>query len=262
MKFNRILSTTAAVAVLSTVAITTPAVAKAPEGNAPRMTNADELSVARGVDGWINIVLTSPVELDRVRIFVEENKNGTEVVYPGYGSFTGLSQGETLPSGGMDHASFMLSTTGESPDDFDLTVIAEWEEGDQFFRSEIGEIEVDLREHDGADYDFLSEGATVSTTGDFAGWVEMDFLGIAPINSDLEVKIKKGVDDVYYPQGDYTSLHHNARLDGGETDVARIWIDPDTLEPGDSYTVEIEVKYENNEGKNKKEKHEMTIEVV
>lgn len=260
MKFHRILSTTAAVAVLSTVAVTSPAVAKVPEGNAPIMRNAPELSVARGVDGWVNILLASPVDLDRVRIFVEEDKKGTEVIYPGYGSSTGLSEGD-LPAMGTDYASFMLSTTGDSPDKFDLTIVAEWEEGGQFFRSEIGEIKVELREHDGDDYDFLSEDATVSTTGDFAGWVEMDFRGIAPINSDFEVKVKKGLDDVYYPQGNYTSLHHNARLDGGETDVARIWIDPDTLESGTTLSVEIEVKYENNEGKDKKNKHEMTIKV-
>jgi hypothetical protein len=261
MKFHRILSTTAAVAVLSTAIVTSPAVAKVPEGNAPIMRNADELSVDRGVDGWVNILLASTVDLENVRIFVEEDKKGTEVIYPANGSSTGLSEG-SLPAMGTDYASFMLMTTGDSPDEFDLTIIAEWTEGDQLYRSEIGEIEVELREHNGRDYDFLSEDATVSTTGEWAGWVEMDFRGIAPINSDFEVKVKEGLDDEYYPQGNYTSLHHNARLDGGETDVARIWIDPETLEVGDTYTVEIEVKYENNEGKDKKNKHEMTLTVI
>lgn len=261
MKFHRILSTTAAVAVLSTVAVISPAAAKAPEGNAPAMTNADELSVVRGVDGWVNIVVTSPVELDNVRITVVEDKKGTEVTFPGYGSSAGLSQGATLPQGGIDHASFHLSTTGESPSKFDLTVIAEWEENGQFFRSEIGEIEVKLRKHDGDDYIFLGETATVASEGDGSGnWVEMDFLGIAPINSDFEVKVKDGIDEIYHPQVDFTSLHHNDRLDAQETDVARVWIDPALVEPG-TYTIEIEVKYTNNEGKGKKNKHEMTIVV-
>jgi hypothetical protein len=264
MKLRRILATTAATAVLSTVALASPAVAKEPVGgnDSPIMLGDRQMTTVRGVDSWVNIGLMANTELENVRITVEENKNGTDVVYPAYGTSTGLSQGATLPQGGIDNAAFMLSTSGQSSDKFDLTVIATWEEGGDTHRAEIGTIQVKLIEHDGEDYAFVSESATVSSTGDGSGnWVDMNFLGIAPINSDFDVKIKNGLDEVYYPQESYTSLHHNDRLDGQEEDIARIWIDPATVEPG-TYTIEIEVKYTNNKGKDSKGKHEMTITVV
>ena len=264
MKIRRILSTTAATAVLSTVALANPASANVPlEGyDPPTMLGSQELSTLRGVDAWVNIAFTADVELQNVRIIVEENKKGTEVTYPSYGSSTGLSQGSTLPQGGMDTGSFMLSTSGESSDKFDLTVIAVWDQGGVTHQAEIGEIEVNLAEHTGADYEFTSSSTTVTSTDELANWVDMNFLGIAPINSDFEVKIKKGLDVIYYPQEKFTSLHHDDRLDVGENDTARIWIDPATVQPGDEYTIEIEVKYTNNEGEDSKQKHEMTIEVI
>lgn len=261
MKFRRMLSTTAAVAMLSTIAVVSPAAADDDDDHVLRMTNSDEMSMVRGSNGWINIGLTSRAELQNVRIIVRESDRGTEVTYPGYGNSAGLSQGSVLPSGGMDVARFRLSTTSQSDDEIELDIIAEWEQDGRFRRAEIGEIEVELRNYRGADYEFLNRPATVSSTGDGAGnWVEMDFLGIAPINSDFEVRVKKGLDEVYYPQGTYTSLHHDDRLDSGETDVARIWIDPATVAPG-TYTVEIEVKYKNNRGRSSRQTHEMTITV-
>jgi hypothetical protein len=141
-------------------------------------------------------------------------------------------------------------------------VIAVWDQGGVTHQAEIGEIKVNLVEHEGADYEFTSPTATVSSIGNGSGnWVEMDFLGLAPINSDFEIKIKKGLDVICYPQEKYTSLHHDDRLDSRENDTARIWIDPATVEPGD-YTIEIEVKYTNNEGKGSSQKHEMTITVL
>lgn len=264
MKLRRILAATAATAVLSTVALANPAVAQVPVGgnNSPIMLGDRTMTTVRGVDSWVNIGLMANTELQNVRIIVEENKNGTDVVYPSYGTDTGLNQGSTLPQGGVDTARFMLSTSGASSDKFDLTVIAAWEEGGDTHRAEIGTIKVKLIEHDGEDYAFVSESAEVSSTGNGSGnWVDMNFLGIAPINSDFDVKIKKGLGEVYYPQESYTSLHHNDRLDGQEEDIARIWIDPDSVEVG-TFTIEIEVTYTNNKGKDSTGKHEMTIIVT
>ncbi len=268
MKIRRILSISAATAVLSTVALASPAVADdkpREDSNAPIMTSNQELGIERGKDAWVSIGVSSRTELQNVHIIVEENKKGTEVTYPGDGSSAGLSQGDDLLASGLDRARIKLSTSGESSDKFDLTVIAVWDEGGQTHRAEIGEIKVKLAEHDGDDYEFMSSEATVSSDvsnpDEFANWVDMTFLGIAPINSDFEIKIKKGLDVIYYPQEKYTSLHHDDRLDGGENDTARIWIDPATVESGDVYTIEIEVKYTNNQGKNSKQKHEMTITV-
>jgi hypothetical protein len=106
MKVRRILATTAAAGVFSTVALASPAIANEPvEGyHPPVMTGNQELSVQRGIDARVSIGVFSQTELQNVHIIVEENKNGTEVTYPGNGSSAGLTQGATLLQGGLDRA--------------------------------------------------------------------------------------------------------------------------------------------------------------
>ncbi len=259
MNIRKAFSTVLATALVGTFTIASPVLADKADDNAPILAGNNDVTMLRGVDTWVSIALTAPVDLQDVRIVVEENRKGTEVSYAANGTSAGLNQGANLPQRGVDTASFKVSTSGDSPDKFDLDVIALWTEDGQSYREQIGELEIRLSEHDGEDYLFLTDSATIASTGDGAGnWIEMDFLGVAPLNSDLEIKVKKGLDVVYYPQEKFTSLHHDAWLASQEEDVARIWVDPDTVEPG-QYTLEIEVKYTNNEGKNSKTQHTISV---
>lgn len=269
---RRTLAATSAAALLAPLLMSSAASAKAPDHNSGLiMTGDDQVSVIRGSEQWINIGWTAPDGAENVRMTVTPDRNGVTIGYADEGSSAGLAQDADLAPGEMDVASFMLATTVQAPTKFDLDITATWTVDGESFSEDFDELEVKLAKWDGDDYAFTTDSATIlsgpasAAAGDAgqSNWIEMGFLGISPLNDDFSITVKKGIDEdfVYYPQNDYTSLHHNTRLDLGEEDVARIWIDPALVDPGET-TIEITVEFTDNEGKKQKNKHTFDLTVL
>ncbi len=226
----------------------------------PTMVGDSEITVVQGGDSWINVVWTAPSELENFRMVVNEWSLGTEVSYAEGTDAAYLSQDADLAAGEMDTASFKLTTSARTPRTVWLQVIAEWEHEGQTYRYFPGGISVRMVQHDGEPYSLLTDSATVASSGDgSANWIELDFIGLAPVTGATEVRVNGDL-PVYYPQETYTSLHHDDQLHAQENDVARVWIDPETVQPG-SQTVELVVDFTDHFGRTQTKTHQLTVTV-
>ncbi len=226
----------------------------------PSMVGDDHVTVIRGGDTWLNVAWTAPTEMENFRMEVKEWQAGTELAYASDRDGAYLSNDSTLSAGEIDTASFKLTTSSTTPVSFFIQIVAVWEFEGQTYRYFPGGLNVSLVDYNGDQYQLLTPSATVSATGDgAANWVELDFLGLAPMTSDLKVTVTNGP-EIYYPQDTFTSLHHDAYLNGGEEDVARFWIDPDLVDP-ESLNVMVNVEY-TNDGTVVTESHPFVLEIV
>lgn len=79
----------------------------------------------------------------------------------------------------------------------------------------------------------LVQATVQQVPADGGAWVDVAFSGHAPFVSDFAVTLSDSAGfGVEYPQGTFTSLVHDARLDDAETDVARLYLDATGVEPG------------------------------
>lgn len=271
MIFRR-LGTAAAGAAIAVAATASPAAAfwgPIVDHDEPQLVGDREVSLIRGSETWINLGWTSDQDITDFSMTVEASTSKVEIAYPDHDldgtpdDAAGLFWDNDLVAGELDTAAFELTTTVRTPSYFWLKVYAHWTDAEGVQHSEkIDTISVRTSNYKGDDYELLTSQATVFSGGDGANnWVEFDFLGVSPMNNDFDITVRKGLDEVYYPQETYTSLHHDDKLDGSEEDVARVWIDPATVTPG-TYEVEIEVDYIDNEGKKKSNRHDITLTVL
>ena len=81
------------------------------------------------------------------------------------------------------------------------------------------------------------------TLGESA-WVGVSYAGLAPRLDDFQLTVTDGggLPIVYPADGTSTSLHHNARLEDGETDVARFRVDAYDI-PAGTYELAIRATY-------------------
>lgn len=259
MKIRRLLTTGAAALALAAVAPSAPAAAQ--WTSQPTMVGSNDVTVVRGGETWVNVAWTAPTAMENFRIRAYEWSRDTSISYANDGDAAYLNQDATLEAGEMDVTSFKLETGSKTPSRFYVQIIVEWEFEGSTYRYYPGGLDFTAIDHSGADYELVGGNvATVAAEGDGSGnWVELDFHGLAPINSDIEVEVEGDL-EVYYPQETFTSLHHDARLHAGETDVARLWIDPDVAEPGE-YDLKLVVSYSDVDGRSRTETHPLSITV-
>ncbi len=227
--------------VAATILPVLPASAQAP--SQPTMLSGTQINVVEGSEVEVSVNWTAPVEMQNFRVTVTPSGKGVSVAYaPGHTS-AGLVNDAVLSAGEIDSTTFLLKTSVDSSDKFSLQLVAEWEVDGQTFRSSPTTMDVRSEKYKGDRFAVLTESATVSSTGDGTGnWVELDFLGLSPLTEGIRVELDTKDVLPYYPQGTFTSLHHDDRLHGDETDVARVWFDPDAVEPG-TYKMKIEVTF-------------------
>lgn len=249
---------------LSTVVGVNPIMAATPVAaqatQQPIMVGDNTVSVTRGGENWVNVVWTAPSRMENFRMTVQEWQSDTEVGYSNGEDVAYLSQDRNLEAGEMDIASFQLTTTADTPASFFIQVVAEWEFEGETFSYYPGGLNVQVVDDDGGDFLLLTKGATVSSFGSgSSNWIELDFLGIATLTTDIAVTVEGDL-DIYYPQDSFTSLHHNSLLSEQERDVARIWIDPATVDPG-THDVMVVVKSVDAAGQAQTNSYPFTIEI-
>lgn len=227
----------------------------------PIMLGDNDVSVVRGSDTWINVAWTAPTAMENFRMIVQEWQAGTETAYIA-GDAAELGQDSTLEPGEIDVSRFRLSTSESTPDSFFVQVIAEWEFEGETYRYFPGGLNVSVVDFEGGeDYALLTADATVSSTGDgSSNWIELDFLGVSGEAKDLQITMSGDI-EIYHPQGSFTSLHHDAWLLADERDVARVWVDPATVNPG-SHVMTIEVQSTDAAGQSQANSYQFTINVV
>jgi hypothetical protein len=88
----------------------------------------------------------------------------------------------------------------------------------------------------------LTNATSVPAEGDGRrNWIGLQYLGISAVASKVEIQVTGDL-PIHYPQGNFTSLHHDAVLEPDEIDTARVWIDPQRIEPG-TYDLEVATSY-------------------
>lgn len=227
----------------------------------PIMLGDNDVSVVRGNETWINVAWTAPTAMENFRMIVQEWQAGTETAYTS-GAAAELDQDSTLEAGEIDVSRFKLTTSESTPDSFFIQVIAEWEYEGETYRYFPGGLNVRVVDLDSAEnYALLTADATVSSTGDgSSNWIELDFLGHSGVVRDLQISMSGDI-EIYHPQGSFTSLHHDAWLLPDERDVARVWVDPATVNPG-SHVMTITVESTDDAGQSRADTYQFTINVV
>ena len=75
----------------------------------------------------------------------------------------------------------------------------------------------------------------VEVTAGAGAWVEVAYSGLAPVVERFSVVVgaESALPITYPGYGSTTSLHHDASLEDGETDVVRFFVDAADAAPGD-----------------------------
>ncbi len=275
MNLRRFLSATAGAAVISTLSLAAPASATwgSNYDDGPVMTADDSVSVVRGVDSWISIGWTAPNGLENFRMVATDLSPWADVSYANEGDTSaGLMMGADLHANGIDTAQFKLSTDVDGHGRYvNVKIYAQWDENGRTNSEYMGILKVRVYDYDGEDYAWATEPAAafagseaeVMASGPSANWIDMDFLGLSPMNEDFDVQVVSGLPEgtYLYPQETFTSLHHDANLHHSEQDTARIWIDPTAIEAGE-YTITVEVAYTDFEGRSKSNQHSFDLSVT
>ncbi len=208
----------------------------------PILLSNNNLSWVAGQERWVTLSWTSQVDIEDVAITVSAKGNDVAVAYedPSLGHAE-LAGGDDLAANEIDTVSFFLDPGNTVDEEFELDLLVDWTVHGE---SQSGTITLHVEmEQAGSDaFLLLTDGARVPAGGDGArNWVSLSFLGLRPGIGDFVVSIE-GELPVYYPQRSFTSLHHDAELLEDERDVARFWLDPTTIEPGE-YLLEVVVTY-------------------
>jgi hypothetical protein len=256
---------------LAALAITTVAAAtalpalpaSAQTSGGPTILSDRAVTVTAGGEDWVNINWTASSEMKNFRMTITESINEVEISYAGDHSSAGLTNDADLSPGEMDIAAFKLKTTAKVKKDFTLQVVAQWEADGQAYKASMGDLIVRANEYKGDIYEINTDAATVASTGDGSGnWVEIHARGLAPLTENMSFVFEqdKKFPTPYYPQTTFTSLDHDDRLFGGESDVARVWFDPATVTPG-TYKMKLIVTYLASDGKLKDKDYDFTLTV-
>ncbi len=210
-----------------------------------------------GSTGWLNLTLTSDVTVSNVSASVIDSSAGVSFDYPGSADSSSLSQDSTLSPSEIDYSSINFTTpSAEGIATATIQINFEWL-GVQ--HSVVETLEFSNVNYEGEDFAILTESGELTTSLDApeGNWLELNYLGLSPVNSHLEVSVD-GPLDAYHPQGTYTGLHYDAHLHGGERDVARVWFDPATLDAG-SFTLTVSIEYVDANGEAKTTSHDVVV---
>lgn len=227
--------------------------------NGPILLSESEIAWIQGSSDWVNLLWTTDVELDNVAVRVVDASPGLDVEYPSATTRSLPSVDPALSVSEIDYTAvrFTAMTVGA----LDATVEISWDDEDGMRQSSAYPITLTNREYDGEDFAILTEAVTVGTDGDAPGanWIDLEYLGIAPTNTALAM-IVDGEFPVHHPQETFTSLHHDEVLHAGETDVARVWFDPELVSQGTT-TIVVAIEYVNTNGAPRSVSHEVQLEV-
>ena len=232
-------------------------------GAAPVLLSDPNIAWVSGSTGWVNLSWTAQEDLQNIKVTLDSTSKGFSVEYPeNHDGYTGLMVDADLSTHEIDFTAVKVSTDGKDNGTKWADVIVEWDFQGQHFQTKAGRLKFSNKKYKGDDFAILTEAAAVTSgegVANAANWIELGYLGLSPNNSDLQMTVKSSL-PVYHPQGSYTSLHHDEQLHGGESDVARVWFDPELIAPGSDSLI-VEISYRDFKGSKKSIDHVVALTV-
>lgn len=209
------------------------------------LTNYETAAIVAGDSAWIALNWHGGGgDAENFRLVVKKPDAGVEVRYPdNTATYTSLWADDTLSDGEYDFTAVHVTVPYAAGQDIKLTFTLTYEHaGKQKTRSV--NVRVPVVEYvGGEDLQQVTTSLGEVALGESA-WVGVSYAGLAPRLDDFQLTITDaaGLPIVYPGEGSATSLHHNARLEDGETDVARFRVDAYDI-PADTYTIMIRATY-------------------
>lgn len=247
--------------VLSIAFVGLAAPASAQQRTAPTLLSSERIDWIAGSSEWVNLSWTSDSELENIELRITRTTKGLTVEYPNGADHSSLMTDTTLSANEIDFTALKITTDASARGNAQATLEISWDENGRR-QTASGSLRFTNKSYKGDDFAILTEDATVSTnplTPD-ANWVELAYKGLAPTTTDMQI-MASGPVPVYHPQETFTSLHHDQTLHAGESDVARIWFDPELLEVG-AHTISVDITYTDTTGKAKRTSHDVKLVVA
>ena len=234
--------------------------ASADDGSSPTLLSSEKIDWISGSSEWVHLRWTTEGELEDVKVRVIDMSKGLSVEYPNGEEFSGLMVDGTLSRKEIDFTALKFTTDPLSNGEKKAKIEISWTDGSNTDRrSAEGTLKLSNKKYKGDDFAILTEEASItsdSTTPEL-NWVEFGYKGLAPSTTDMKITASGDL-TAYHPQETFTSLHHDQTLHGGETDVARVWYDPELVSLG-PHSVTVTITYTDGKGKSQSTEHEVTV---
>jgi hypothetical protein len=232
--------------------------ASAQNQTTPTLLSKEKVDWIAGTSEWINLSWTTEDELENVELRVVRQSSGLTFEYPNGADHSSLMTDSTLSANEIDFTALKITTDASVNGDQRATLEITWDNNGQP-QSASGLLHFSNKKYNGDDFAILTEDASVSLAplAPEANWVELAYKGLAPTTTDMQITAS-GPLPVYHPQETFTSLHHDQTLHAGESDVARIWFDPDLLQAG-THALTVTITYTDSKGTAKQISHEVKL---
>lgn len=228
---------------------------------APILLSSSDVAWIQGSSAWVNLMWTGDADFANLRVQASSSSDGVAIEYPGDGSATSsnLNTDADLSTAEIDFTALKFTTSTPGVKHVSLNV--SWINGAGEEESANYNLELSNVAYEGDDFAILTTEAAVGTDAGnpAANWIDLGYLGLAPTNRDMVMTVDSDL-PVYYPQETFTSLHHDEILHAGETDVSRIWFDPELIESGEG-VLTVMINYVDSTGTAKSVTHEVTLTV-
>ena len=201
-------------------------------------------AVTAGDTVWIALTWAAQgVEATGFRVVATKAK-GVDVAYPANTvDHTSLMADDTLSDGEMDFTSLQLTVPYGTKKKVEIELEVTYQvDGQTSHEVLVGskrekkkkvKLKVPVETYTGTDVGQVSLDPQTIVAGS-GGWIDIAYTGYAPRVDDFQVVVTDASGlPLEYPQGAYTSLVHDAVLEDGETDVARVYVDTSGAAPGD-----------------------------
>lgn len=221
-----------------------PASAQNGRGRTPSPTLLSDTRQAwvMGTSQWVNFTWTTDADIEDLRVTGTSSHQDVSIGYSTTtGDHAGPSENADLSANEIDHTAIHITTGERTPSNFNVRLTATWKVDGESYS---GRTTIRFRgaAYEGDAFAVLTDVVDVSIADGASSWVDLNYTGLAPSTTDFSVTASGSDVEIYHPQVDFTSLHHDAVLVVGETDTARIWLDPDVVQPG-TYDITVRITY-------------------
>lgn len=209
------------------------------------LTNYETAAIVAGDSAWIALNWKGGGgDAADFRLVVKKPDPDVQIRYPeNTGTYTSLWADDTLSDGEYDFTAVHVTVPYAAGRDikllFTLTYQHDGKEKHRDFNVRVPVVEY----AGGEDLQQVTSSLGAVTLGESA-WVGVSYAGLAPRLDDFRLTVTDagGVPIVYPGDRAATSLHHDARLEDGETDVARFRVDAYDI-PAGTYTIAVLATY-------------------
>lgn len=209
------------------------------------LTNYETAAIVAGDSAWVALNWQGGGgDAENFQLVVKKPDPGVEVRYPeNTGAFTSLWADDTLSDGEYDFTAVHVTVPYTAGTEIKLLFTLTYEHNGKA-KTRSFNVRVPVVEYSGGeDLQQVTASLGELTQGESA-WVGVSYAGLAPRLDDFELTVTDagGLPIVYPGDRSSTSLHHDARLEDGETDVARFRIDAFDV-PAGTYTIAVMATY-------------------